>query len=151
MAEPRVRPATAADIETIARFQERMALATEGKRLDAGKIRAGVRAGMLESDRGVYWIAELDCQPVGSLFVTREWSDWRNGWFWWIQSVFVSDAARRRGVYRALHDAVREEARQAGSVVGVRLYVDKENETAQQTYRALGMRETGYRLFEDEF
>jgi ribosomal protein S18 acetylase RimI-like enzyme len=84
---------------------------------------------------------------VGQLMLTREWSDWRDGWWWWIQSVYVAPDWRRRGVYRALHDAVVAEVDAAPDVCGIRLYVEPENETARATYRALGMVET-YRVME---
>lgn len=146
-----VRGARPEDAETIARFQESMALETEGKALDPGRIRAGVRKALAEQDEGFYLLADLDGAPAGSLLVTREWSDWRNGWFWWIQSVFVPEARRRQGVYRALHDEVRRRALAAGNVIGIRLYVERENTAAQATYERLGMRETRYLLFEEEF
>jgi ribosomal protein S18 acetylase RimI-like enzyme len=145
----RVRPAHLDDAETIARFQETMALVTEHKVLDPGKIRRGVAAVFADAERGFYLVAEAGEQVIASLLVTREWSDWRDGWFWWIQSVFVAEDWRRRGVYRLLHEAVRDRAKQAGGIVGVRLYVEKDNTAAQQVYRALGMRETDYRLYEE--
>ena len=148
--EVHVRDAVLEDCETIASFQERMALATEERRLDPELVRAGVRNALQDPERGSYLVAELDGRIVGSLFLTTEWSDWRNGWFWWIQSVWVDEDCRRRGVYRALHDAVRDRARSRGDVTGIRLYVERNNARAQMTYRSLGMGETAYRLFEEE-
>lgn len=148
MPEPIVRDARASDLETIASFQETMALVTEDRRLDPAKIRGGVRAALDDPNRGFYLVAEIDGEVAGSLFVTFEWSDWRNGFFWWIQSVYVDDRFRRRGVYRALHGAVRARGREAG-IVGIRLYVEHENDGAQRTYRAIGMEETPYRMFEE--
>jgi ribosomal protein S18 acetylase RimI-like enzyme len=146
--DPQVRPARADDRETIATFQEAMALATEGKRLDPDVVRRGVGRALADPDRGFYLCATIDGRVVGSLLVTREWSDWRDGWFWWIQSVYVDESVRRRGIYRALHRAVWRLAEQTGDVIGIRLYVEDENTGAQATYRALGMQETSYRLFE---
>jgi ribosomal protein S18 acetylase RimI-like enzyme len=143
-----VRPALAADAEAIARFQEAMALETEDKHLEPSSVRAGVRAVLLEPERGRYLVAERDGAAQGSLLLTREWSDWRAGWFWWIQSVYVAPHARRGGVFRALYAAVEREALSAGDVVGLRLYVEHDNRGAQRTYLDLGMRETGYRMFE---
>ena len=143
-----IRSAHEGDAEAIAGFQESMALETEGKRLDAARIRKGVRRALGDEDRGFYLVAESEGQTVGSLFVTREWSDWRNGWFWWIQSVFVDAAHRRRGVYRSLHAEVVRRARSAGEVVGIRLYVERENVGAQATYESLGMERTYYLLYE---
>ena len=146
----RVRAGQLDDTETIARFQERMALTTENRRLDAELVRNGIKNAMQDARRGRYLVAEIDQRIVGSLLVTQEWSDWRNGWFYWIQSVWVDEDYRRRGVYRALHEHVRQEAREAAEVCGVRLYVERDNERAQSTYRSLGMVETAYRLYEEE-
>jgi ribosomal protein S18 acetylase RimI-like enzyme len=146
---PVIRPATPADAETIASFNEAMALETEGRSLDPSTIRAGVRGLLTRPDLGFYLLAEEGGAAVGQLMITFEWSDWRNGVFWWIQSVFVKPEVRGRGVYRALHERVREMAVEAGGVCGFRLYVEKENAVAQATYRRLGMHETRYVLFEE--
>ena len=128
-----------------------MAEETEGRHLDLMRLGRGVARALTDRSRGRYLVAERDGEVVGALFVTLEWSDWRNGWFWWIQSVYTSPAERRTGVYRALHEQVLAEARAAGDVCGVRLYVERENESAQTTYARLGMRRTGYLLYEIDF
>ncbi len=143
-----IRAAGAADTETIASFNEKMAIETEGKTLDPATIRAGIRGLLARPERGFYLLALEDGAPAGQLMITYEWSDWRNGVFWWIQSVYVSPELRGRGIYRALHDEVHRMAREAGDVCGFRLYVEKGNARAQATYRRLGMHETDYRLFE---
>lgn len=142
-----VRRATPQDVETIASFNEAMALETEAKVLDPATIRAGVGAVFEDPGHGFYLVAERDGAAVGCLLITREWSDWRNGLFWWIQSVFIPPEARRQGVYRRLYEAARAMASEAG-VIGFRLYVETENTRAQQTYAALGMTECRYRMFE---
>ncbi len=144
-----IRRATPADADTIAVFNEAMALETERKALDPATIRAGVRELLVRGDLGFYLVAEEGGTPVGQLMITYEWSDWRNGFFWWIQSVYVAAAERRKGVYRRLHEHVREMARRERGVCGLRLYVEKDNAIAQETYRRLGMYETDYRLFEE--
>jgi ribosomal protein S18 acetylase RimI-like enzyme len=144
-----IRRATPADAETIALFNEAMAVETEGKTLDPATIRAGVRALLVRPDLGFYLVAEEGGSFVGQLMITFEWSDWRDGLFWWIQSVYVPREHRGRGVYRTLHTRVREMAGEAGGVCGLRLYVEKENAIAQETYRRMGMHETHYRLFEE--
>ena len=101
-----------------------------------------------DATRGLYWLAEVNRQVVGQLLVTPEWSDWRNGWFWWIQSVYVEPAWRRRGVFRALYDHVARAAREDPAVIGLRLYVERANHVAQQTYAGMGMEPTGYVVFE---
>jgi ribosomal protein S18 acetylase RimI-like enzyme len=146
---PVIRAATPADVETIASFNEAMATETEGKTLDPSTIRAGVRGLFARPDLGFYIVAEDGGRIVGQLMITYEWSDWRDGVFWWIQSVYVRPEVRGKGVYRALHGHVRAMAKDAGGVCGFRLYVERENAAAQETYRRLGMHETPYVLFEE--
>ncbi|PWN06737.1 GNAT family N-acetyltransferase [Rhodohalobacter mucosus] len=145
-----IRKGTRADASTIAEFNIAMALETEGKKLDRRKIESGVRGLMNNPNYGFYLVAVYKEQVVGSLMITFEWSDWRNGLFWWIQSVYVIPEYRRRGVYRAMYDKVKKLASGDPSVCGFRLYVEKENLTAQKTYRDLGMDETAYRMFEED-
>lgn len=150
MEEVRVREATLEDAALLVAGNQAMALETEGKELDPERLSAGVRAALQRPERARYLVAERGGEVVGHLMLTEEWSDWRNGRFLWIQSVYVFPGHRRRGVYRALHRAVTEEAARAGDVVGVRLYVEKENHVAQRTYGELGMTECDYRMFELE-
>lgn len=124
-----------------------MAWETEGKALDGETVAHGVRAVLDDPSKGFYLVAERDGEPVGGLMVTYEWSDWRNGAFWWIQSVYVEPDARRTGVFRALFASIREQARAAGAV-GLRLYVEVENRRAQHTYASLGMAQCPYHMFE---
>lgn len=144
-----LRRAHAGDADTLADFNCAMALATEGKQLMPEVIGAGVRRLIASPQLGFYAVAEHEGRVVGCLMVTQEWSDWRNGLFWWIQSVYVLPEHRRRGVYRRLYDFVREQARAEPQVCGFRLYVEQENEVAQATYRALGMAQTEYLMFEE--
>lgn len=127
-----------------------MALETEHRHLDPARLAGGVRTLLAEPARGFYLLAERAGQRVGTLMVTYEWSDWRGGDFWWIQSVYVLPAARQTGVYRALHQTTRERARGAGAA-GLRLYVERDNARAQATYAAQGMQRTPYALFEEDF
>ena len=146
-----IRRATPADADVLAAYNSAMALETERRALEPALIGAGVRAALADERRGIYYVAEHDGRVIGQLFITYEWSDWRNGVFWWIQSVYVTPDARRQGVYRALHQAVAAAARQTPGVCGLRLYVERENARAQQTYRRLGMQQTHYLLFEDDW
>lgn len=142
-----VRAAGRGDIAHIAAWNLAMAWETERKRLDPAVLERGVTAVFDEPRRGFYLVAERDGVPVGCLLVTFEWSDWRGGDFYWIQSVYVVEEARRGGVFRALYDAVAARARAAGAV-GVRLYVETENERAQRTYAGLGMERCHYFMYE---
>lgn len=146
-----VRTARWSDLNTVAEFNTSMARETENKELDPPTVRAGVTAVLQHQDRGFYLIAEVDGQVAGQLMITNEWSDWRNGFFWWIQSVYVSPDYRRRGVYRALDAYVRAEALKRGNVRGVRLYVERNNHIAQSAYQNLGMSQSNYDMYEIEF
>jgi ribosomal protein S18 acetylase RimI-like enzyme len=143
-----IRPGTLADRAMVADMNARMARETEGLTLDLATLTAGVEAVLADPARGRYFVAELDGETVGQTMVTYEWSDWRNGWFWWIQSVYVKEGARRRGVFRALYEHIVETAKAAGEVVGIRLYVEQHNQKAQKTYLSLGMEQTGYNMLQ---
>jgi len=143
-----IRPAQAADAEVLAEFNIAMARETEGKRLLPAVVGAGVRRMLAEPALGFYLVAEGGGEIAGSLMVTTEWSDWRNGRFWWIQSVYVRPGWRRQGVFRALYRELGRIAEGEPDVCGFRLYVEHENANAQATYRSLGMAGTDYLLFE---
>ena len=146
-----VRTARWSDLDTVVEFNALMARETEDKELDPVTVRAGVAAVLQNSSLGFYLIAEIDGHVAGQLLITSEWSDWRDGLFWWIQSVYVVPDHRRRGVYRALDAHVRAEALRRGDVCGVRLYVERNNHTAQLVYRNLGMSQSSYDMYEVEF
>ncbi len=146
-----MRSAVSQDVNLLADFNCRMAQETEDKQLDPETVRRGVAAMFEDTRRGFYLIAQRNGQPVGSLMITREWSDWRNADFWWIQSVYVLPECRKQGVLRALFDEVRVKARETQTVCGLRLYVEKENRNAQTAYGCLGISEARYRMFEEIF
>jgi GNAT superfamily N-acetyltransferase len=143
-----IRAARTADRDVLVEFNAAMALETEDKVLDPAVLSAGVATVLAEPRRGFYLVAECDGAIAGCLMITFEWSDWRNGDWWWLQSVYIAPQFRRRGVFRALYAEVERAAVAAPHVVGVRLYVERENAHAQQTYAALGMHEAQYRMFE---
>ena len=156
----RIREAAAADVALLAQWAQAMAWETEHKRLDPATVEAGMAAGLADPAKARYFVAMHDAAlaghetlgvPAGTLMLTREWSDWRNGDWWWIQSVYVVPEHRRRGVYAALYRHVAELARATPGVVGLRLYVERDNAAAQQAYRALGMTDAGYAMYEQEF
>lgn len=142
-----IRPAERRDLSTLVAWNTAMALETEAKVLDLPTVTQGVTAVFDDPRRGFYLVAERDGYGVGGLMVTYEWSDWRDGDFWWIQSVYVIPSARRSGVFRALFHAVEERARRGGAV-GLRLYAEHENERAQRTYEGLEMRRCRYHMYE---
>ncbi|TVQ10098.1 MAG: GNAT family N-acetyltransferase [Balneolaceae bacterium] len=144
-----IRRAVEADAEAIIRFNTAMALETEQKVLPEDQIRPGVTALFRKPEFGFYLVAESGGRVVGCLMVTYEWSDWRNGLFWWIQSVYVIPEFRRSGVYRSMYNKLRELAAGTHDHCGFRLYVEKENRAAQEAYTALGMHKTRYSIFEE--
>lgn len=148
--EINIRLAEERDAGALVRFNRAMAHETEALELDLETLTAGVRTLLQRNEHGFYLIAEeASAGAVGSLLVTYEWSDWRNGLFWWIQSVYIAPEFRRRGIYRRLYEFVKELAAKETQVRGFRLYVEKENRVAQRTYEQLGMTETHYLMFEE--
>lgn len=143
-----VRPARRDEIDRLADWARAMALETEHKTLDADTVRRGIAAVFDDPRRGRYLVAERDGAAAGTLMLTFEWSDWRCGDWWWIQSVYVAPAHRRSGVFAALYRHVEAQARKDADVCGLRLYVERDNASAQSTYTSLGMVDAGYRMFE---
>lgn len=155
-----VRAAGADDADLLAAWAVAMARETEDRELDPATVLAGVSAGIADPAKARYFVAarqamaggrETLSEPVGTLMLTREWSDWRNGEWWWIQSVYVVPGRRRSGVFRALYRHVEALARETAGVVGLRLYVERGNADARRTYEALGMVDAGYDLLEAEY
>ena len=118
-----IRTAEGNDVITISTFNSAMALESEDVALNWGVLRAGVAQALADPTKAFYLLAEVDSQPVGQLMVTTEWSDWRNGWIWWIQSVYVKPEHRRRGVFASLYQHLQDMASARGDIRGVRLYV----------------------------
>ncbi|MEC7860771.1 MAG: GNAT family N-acetyltransferase [Pseudomonadota bacterium] len=143
-----IRNAKLNDIETIAKYNIAMALETENKSLDKDTITKGVTSVVMDKSKGLYWVVEIDGTLAGQLMVTYEWSDWRNGMMWWIQSVFVPEGYRRQGVYKTLYRNLVELAKTDKECCGIRLYVEKQNTRAQDTYLNLGMKNAGYEIME---
>jgi len=145
-----IRLAVSSDIEALVEFNQAMALETEGKHLDGDTLRKGVEAVFADEKKGFYVVTEDAGQIVGGLMVTYEWSDWRNAWFWWIQSVYILPEARGTKLYSRLYDFVKVRAAEAGNVCGFRLYVETENTHAQSVYDAVGMSRSHYLMYEEE-
>jgi GNAT superfamily N-acetyltransferase len=148
MIDTAVRDAGRADIAFLTDCNLAMAWESEKKRLDAEVLKRGIVAVFDHPERGFYIVAERAGVAVGSLLITHEWSDWRNGGWWWIQSVYVVPEARRAGVFTAMYREIEARARASAGVIGLRLYVEKQNVGAQATYAALGMEPAYYSLYQ---
>ena len=150
----RVRNATRADIERIAEFQQAMALETEGRKLDSAVSTQGITAIFDDPVKGFYIVAAARAadgsadEVIGSLLITYEWSDWNNATHWWIQSVYVDAAWRRKGVYRTMYEHILRMTEGRRDICSIRLYVERTNSVAQQTYKSLGMSHSHYDLYE---
>ena len=142
------RDAVREDAATIVAFQLAMARETEEIDLNFETCTRGVNAVFDDPTRGRYFIAEVDGEAIASLMITLEWSDWRNGVVWWIQSVYVRPSHRGRRVYAGLYQHVRELVRSVPDIRGIRLYVDRRNTAAQEVYRRCGMNGEHYQVFE---
>ena len=145
-----IRHAQKTDESIIVRFNQSMALETEALTLDESILTKGVQSVFENPEKGFYLVCEVDGVVRGSLMITYEWSDWRNGTFYWVQSVYVEKAFRRIGIYKSLYQYLQEQLKQNQDVAGMRLYVEKDNEKAQKTYTKVGMKRTNYLLFEEE-
>jgi ribosomal protein S18 acetylase RimI-like enzyme len=139
-----IRRATPQDAAIVIEFNRLLAEESEGKTLDLKLLSAGVEKALADPAKAVYFLAEEQGKVVGQLSFTTEWSDWRNGWIWWIQSVYVRPEARRRGVLRSLYAHIHETAKEDPDVIGLRLYVERDNARAQNTYLEIGMVWTSY-------
>ena len=139
-----IRSARPADAGVVADFNRQLAWETEHKQLDPQVLASGVARLLGDPNRGFYLLAESGGEVVGQLMATFEWSDWRDGWFWWLQSVYVREDHRRGGVFRALFAELVNRARSAGNVIGLRLYVEKDNTRAHATYEHHGLKNAGY-------
>jgi GNAT superfamily N-acetyltransferase len=148
MSDIQYREATSDDAASIVEFQLAMARETEGLELDRATLSRGVAAVFANTTLGRYFVAEEEGDVIASLMITYEWSDWRAGTVWWIQSVYVVPTFRRRGVYAGLYSHVKTFVEGDAAIRGIRLYVDERNKPAQDVYARLGMNGEHYRVFE---
>lgn len=143
-----IRKALNKDIDVIARYNYNLAYETENKILDMNILTRGVEAIIKDENKGIYHVCEINGEVVGQIMYTFEWSDWRNGTFLWIQSVYVNKAFRGMGVFKALYKFIRDIADNDNNICGIRLYVEKENTIAKKTYKNIGMKECNYYIYE---
>lgn len=150
-----IRAANLDDVESIITFSAAMALETENRQLDLARLREGTLSLLNTPSYGFFMVAELrdgeHRRLIGQLMITYEWSDWRNGVFWWIQSVYVDPVWRRRGVFRRIHEAVVSQAKADVKVCGLRLYVEQDNHTAEAVYQRVGLKRSVYKVYEEDF
>ncbi len=146
-----IRLGRSGDEATVAEFNRALGVESERLELDVERLRQGAAAVLADPAKGFYLIAESGGEIVGQLLITYEWSDWRNGVFWWVQSVYVRPEVRGRGIYRRLYEEVLRRSREQGDVCGVRLYVERDNERAKKAYTRMGMAATAYEMWEEDF
>ena len=150
-----IRAANLDDVESIITFSAAMALETENRQLDLTRLREGTLSLLNTPSYGFFMVAEIrdgeQRRLIGQLMITYEWSDWRNGVFWWIQSVYVALPWRRQGVFRRMHDVIVGQAKADPRVCGIRLYVEQDNRTAQTVYQRVGLSPSAYAVFEQDF
>lgn len=146
----KIRKARIEDLETIVKFNYNLAKETEDKELDLEILTKGVQAILSDSSKGQYYVYVIDNKVVGQIMHTYEWSDWRNGTFLWVQSVYVDANYRRKGIFQKLYNHVKQICDNDEGTVGIRLYVEKENSNAKATYKSLGMQECNYHMYEYE-
>lgn len=144
----RIRAGRPEDRDAIVEFNARLARETEHKELDRRVLTRGVERALNEPGRLRYWVAERDGRIIGQSAISLEWSDWRDGWLWWLQSVYVVAEFRGQGVLKAILEQIRRDADAEGDVIGLRLYVEQANTDAQRAYQRLGLEPGGYLVLE---
>ncbi len=143
-----IRRGNIKDLDTIVKYNYNLAKETENLELDKEILKKGVRTALEDNGNGIYFVYEKDDMVVGQIMITKEWSDWRNGDYWWIQSVYVNKDYRGQGIFTQLFDYVKYLAERSNNVCSLRLYVEKKNERAKDTYKSKGMKETHYLMYE---
>jgi GNAT superfamily N-acetyltransferase len=146
--EIKIRKFESSDIETLIDFQKRLAIESEGVELNGNLLRKGMEAMVTDPAKGVYYVATCNSEIVGCHMITYEWSDWRNGWTYWLQSVYVIEGFRKHGVFKKMYDNLKTMVLNDPGITGIRLYVDKTNARAQQVYASMGMNGDHYTVFE---
>ncbi len=147
MSKIEIRKGVESDLDTLVDFMVLMAKETEDLNLKDEILRQGIKAALVDEQKGIYYIAEINGHIAGSLMTTFEWSDWRNNWVLWIQSVYTYPTFRGKGVYKALYENLKAKV-DRGEYAGIRLYVDKTNTSAQKVYEQLGMDGNHYHFYE---
>ena len=145
-----IRKAKLEDLDIIVEYNYNLAYETENKELDKEILTKGVRNIIQDENKGIYHVCEIDGKVVGQIMYTFEWSDWRNGTFLWVQSVYVDKEHRGKGVFKSLYNYIKSICDNDDNICGIRLYVEKENYVAQKTYSNLSMSQCNYYMYEYE-
>lgn len=143
-----IQKAVIENLEVLIDFQQRLALESESIRLNAETLRKGIMAMFADPAKGIYYIVKEEGQAIGCHMITYEWSDWRNGMVWWLQSVYVTETHRKKGIFKMMYDNLINIIKKDPQLIGLRLYVDKSNERALQVYKAMGMDGSHYTVYE---
>lgn len=143
-----IQKAVIENLEVLIDFQQRLALESESIRLNAETLRKGIMAMFADPAKGIYYVVEEEGQVIGCHMITYEWSDWRNGMVWWLQSVYVTETHRKKGIFKMMYDNLINIIKKDPQLIGLRLYVDKSNERALQVYQAMGMDGSHYTVYE---
>ena len=147
--EINIREANKGDLAILVHNNQALAEETEALLLDKDVLREGIEQA-LKREECHYFVAVIGEKVVGQTMITYEWSDWRNGIIWWIQSVYVLPAHRKQGIFRVLFKHIENLAKVNPQVKALRLYVMHNNNAGQDTYQSLGMNDSGYIVFEKE-
>ncbi|HOX83025.1 MAG TPA: GNAT family N-acetyltransferase [Chryseolinea sp.] len=143
-----IREAKEKDIPILIDFQQRLADESEGVKLDETILNAGLQAMFDDPAKGIYYVVEDDKEIIACHLITYEWSDWRNGLVWWLQSVYVKQSHRKKGIFKMMYDNILSIIKADPKLIGLRLYVDKTNERAIKVYESMGMDGSHYTVFE---
>jgi len=147
----KVRQAQTEDLEFLVENNRQLALETESKELDRNFLRQGVQWALAHTDSCIYFVAEIEGKPVGQTMITFEWSDLRDGWIWWLQSVYVLPNYRNRGIFRMMFKHIKSSAHKGKNVRGLKLYIKGTNFSGISVYDKLGMISAGYMVYEEEW
>ena len=143
-----IRVATMLDLKVLVDFQQKLAFESEGVTLDSERLTLGMKRLLVDASKGVYYVVQDGGQPIGCHLITYEWSDWRNGMVWWLQSVYVAQDYRSKGIFRLMHNNIIRMINADPELIGLRLYVDKSNTKAMKVYEAMGMNGEHYTVYE---
>ena len=142
----KVRRAELKDLEYLVEFTSEEAREAEGSVKIPETLEKGIRAALEDSTIAIYWVLVDEKEaPVGSVSALREWSDWNAGYYWWIQSMYISPAYRGKGCMTPLLDAVKSEVKKQQGLE-LRLYVHEENKVAIRAYEKARFTHSSYRI-----